>query len=391
MGSTSEAYENGTNVVVYVANEHARLQSQQHQHHLQASSQQLQLQPSAHFQLQPPAQLHFQPQQYHRYHGSPQIVTTSAHSSDDSEPPSPSVYKAHPYAGAAPPSSSVNVTAPVVNYEVAGATKDGAFFDLGGHGDAQQSASHRLSGCSINGVAPNYGADGGGGAITGDSGSNSGVAFAYHPSSAINGQPAVGAAAPPPATLYVNDKLAEASVNAQNLGASAPQGAVPISGVAAAPPTEVAASFAPPRSESARSVDSVNSVSSSLSCSSSNAPTPSPTAVATSGGKHFSVENFAVANNPSGCATDGATAAGFANAAKQSAAFSSSAAPYRLVSVPFKEINGNNAAAAAAAATAAAFQKPAVSVPLGWKRILNNGSVIYIRLVTFFTRLFVYP
>lgn len=33
MGSTSETYENGTNVVVYVANENAHIQSRQHQYH----------------------------------------------------------------------------------------------------------------------------------------------------------------------------------------------------------------------------------------------------------------------------------------------------------------------------------------------------------------------
>lgn len=349
MGSTSEAYENGTNVVVYVANEHARLQAQQLQH--QNPSAQLQLQPS--LQLQPPAQLQFaqQPaQQYHRYHGSAQIVTTSAaHSSDDSEPPSPSVYKAHPYVAGAAPTTSVNATAPVV-YEVADAAKGGAFFDAASHEDG---ASHH--GCSMNGAAPGYE-----GAMACDNGSNASAAFAYR------GSAQAGATGSQPTTLYANDKLAESNASGAHFVASAPlvAGAVP----------EATAPFAPPRSESARSVDSVNSVSSTLSCS-SNAPTPSPTAA---GGKHLSTENFA---NPAGCAADGAPAANFPNAAaKPNVAFSGSAtAPYRLVSVPFKDIGANNAAAAAAAATAAAFQKPAVSVPLGWKRILNNGSVIYIR------------
>lgn len=261
---------------------------------------------------------------------------------------------------------SVAAAPVLVNYEVAGAPK-GQFYEAAAGNDGV--ASHHLSGgCAPHAGGAHFaGVDGG---VACDNGLSSQATFAYHAA----GQSVASGA------LY--DKLAEtiASPAAPHFVGSAGGAAA----VGAVPPAE--APFAPPpRSESARSVDSVNSVSSSLSCSSSS--TPTPTAGASNGGKHLSAEAFG--GNPSGGgAADGVAAGAFASAAaKQSVAFSAASppAPYRIVPVPFsianKDMGGNTAAAAAAAATAAAFQKPAVSVPLGWKRILNNGSVIYIRLV----------
>ncbi len=100
------------------------------------------------------------------------------------------------------------------------------------------------------------------------------------------------------------------------------------------------------RSESVRSVDSVASSCSSLSSSSIGGNS-----------KSLNHENFSASvNSPNEGLFTG----------KPTVAFP----PYRVFPYLAKDMSN-------------AFEKSAVSVPLGWKRMLNNGAVIYIRYVVF--------
>lgn len=254
MGSTSETYENGTNIVVYVANENAHIHS--HQHH------------------------------YHSHN----IVSGNVHSINDND----AVYNVCSEYGP----SSVTVT----NYEIASsptltpiaatAAEKSAPFDISDQNDNHDN-------CAINGGSMHD--------------SNNLDSYNYD-----NPYSASGHAHAEPA-IFVNEKLNDQTVNF------------------------VSAQEAFVRCESVRSVDSVTSGCSSLSSSS------------VGNSKNLSNESFAVTT-----ATCASSDVNFT--AKDSVTFPS----YPVIPFPNKD-------------TGSTFQKPTVSIPFGWKRLLSNGSIIYIR------------
>lgn len=277
MGSTSETYENGTNVVVYVANENAHIGSQQQQHH------------------------------YHSH----SIVSAHLHTTSDNE----NVYNVCPEYG----SSAVTVT----NYETETivAEKNPSSFDI-----CRQNVGDS---CAINGDS-NMRDDTSFASYNGD---ESDKLLINNPCYAGNGPNVEPVPVLAPVASFVSEKLNESTAAAANFAAISET------------------SYA--RSDSARSADSVTSACSSLSSSSA-------------GGKSKVVppsENFAAnvsANTNANCATDGGN--NF-NSNQGSDTFPS----YRIVPASSKESGSSS------------FQKPNVSVPYGWKRLLSNGSVIYIR------------